>query len=195
MSINKIVTSMKSTRLIAIDPSSHSLAWSVIDLDKGKFDIVATGKIDFKNDKEIYSKLRVIRKEIKDVWSKYQFKEATIEQSVYIQNFQSSRIISYIIGYTWGVLDEYCHDVCDINPMVWKNKIGYKNISKEDKQRITSECGGKGVQKRLTQERKDRVKRIIEKQVAFSTEDDDINDSLGIALWYYIDRGYGTLQR
>jgi len=194
MSISKLVSSIKSNRLIAIDPSSNSLAWCVVDLDINKFDIVSTGKIEFKDKKEVSSKLAVIRSGLLDVWEDYSFRQAAIEQSVYIQNFQSSRIISYIIGYSWGVLDEYCYTVCDINPLIWKNRIGYKNVSKDDKKSIEAEFGAKGIQKRLTQERKDRVKRIIEKQIDFSTEDEDINDALGIALWYYIEHGYGTLQ-
>jgi len=193
MSIGKIVASIKTTRLIAIDPSSHSLAWSIIDLDRNNFKVVATGKIDYKESKELHNKFRVIRKGIKDLWSEHQFQDAVIEQSVYIQNFQSSRILSYIIGYSWGVLDEYCHTVCDINPLIWKNKIGYKNLSKDDKKAIEILHGTKGIQKRLTKERKDRVKKIIEDKVNFSTEDEDINDSIGIALWYYIDHGFGTL--
>jgi len=193
MSIGKIVASIKTTRLIAIDPSSHSLAWSIIDLDRNNFKVVATGKIDYKESKELHNKFRVIRKGIKDLWSEHQFQDAVIEQSVYIQNFQSSRILSYIIGYSWGVLDEYCHTVCDINPLIWKNKIGYKNVSKDDKKAIEILHGTKGIQKRLTKERKDRVKKIIEDKVNFSTEDEDINDSIGIALWYYIDHGFGTL--
>ena len=56
-----------------------------------------------------------------------------IEQSVYIQNFQTSRVISYIIGYTWGIVQNYCFKVMDINPILWKRGIGYKNISKSDK--------------------------------------------------------------
>jgi Holliday junction resolvasome RuvABC endonuclease subunit len=195
MSISKLVSSIKSNRLIAIDPSSNSLAWCVVDLDINKFDIVSTGKIEFKDKKEVSSKLAVIRSGLLGVWEDYSFRQAAIEQSVYIQNFQSSRIISYIIGYSWGVLDEYCDSVTDINPLIWKNRIGYKNVSKEDKKKIETEYGSKGLQRRLTQERKDRVKRIIDDFCGQSTEDDDVNDAIGIALWYYIDHGYGTLQR
>jgi len=194
MNLASILSSIKSGRLIAIDPSSHSLAWCVVDLDTNKFNLVATGKIDFKDAKEVNNKFRIIRKGIQDIWEDYQFEEAAIEQSVYIQNFQSSRIISYVIGYTWGILDEYCRSVCDINPLIWKNRIGYKNVSKDDKKAMEEQFGSKGLQKRLTQERKDRVKRIIEKQIGSSTEDEDINDAIGIALWYYIDHGYGALQ-
>ena len=194
MSISKLVSAAKATRLIAIDPSSHSLAWCVVDLDRNKFSVAGTGKIDFKDSKEIDNKFRAIRKGIQDVWEDYQFKDGVIEQSVYIQNFQSSRIISYIIGYSWGTLDEYCYSMCDCNPLIWKNKIGYKNVSKDDKKAIEKKHGTKGLQKRLTEERKSRVKRIVNAQVGCSTDDDDINDSLGIALWYYVDRGYGTIQ-
>lgn len=193
MNIGRLVSAIKANRLLSIDPSSHSLAWCVVDLDKNKFDVVATGKIDFKDDKEIHSKFRKIRSGIQDIWEDYNFERAVIEQSVYIQNFQSSRIISYIIGYSWGTLDEYCRSVCDINPLIWKNKIGYKNISKDDKKAMEEQFGAKGLQKRLTQERKDRVKRIIDDRVQFSTEDEDINDAIGIALWYYLDHGYGAV--
>ena len=193
MSIVRVVNKVKRIRLLAVDPASHSLAWSVVDLEWNKFSVVATGKIDFKTQKEVSNKFSAIRKGLKEVCEEYEPTHAAIEQSVYIQNFQSSRILSYIIGYSWGVLDDYCNDVCDINPLIWKNKIGYKNVSKDDKKNIEKNHGSKGLQKRLTQERKDRVKRIIENEISFSTEDDDINDSLGIALWYYIDRGLRTV--
>lgn len=194
MSISKIVNSVKETRLIAIDPSSHSLAWCVVDLKHNSINIVATGKIDFKDKKEVSAKFKEIRSGLQKIWEEYQYKDATIEQSVYIQNFQSSRIISYIIGYSWGTLDEYCHTVCDVSPLVWKNKIGYKNLNKVDKHKIEQQYGQKGIQKRLTQERKDRVKKIVESKIGQSTDDEDINDAIGIALWYAIDRGYGAVQ-
>lgn len=193
MSINKIVGSMKTTRLISIDPASHSLAWSISDLADGKIKIVDCGKIDFKNEKEISNKFSIIKSELKAVCLKYKPQKAVIEQSVYIQNFQSSRIISYVIGFTWGVLDDYCQNVVDVNPLVWKNGIGYKNISKNDKATIMQEHGAKGLQKKLSKERKDRVKIIINSSVGFSTDDEDINDSIGIALWYHVSYGYGAL--
>jgi Holliday junction resolvasome RuvABC endonuclease subunit len=193
MSIAKLVNTVKSTRIISIDPSSNSLAWCVVDLSKNTFNVVANGKIDFSDKKEIGSKFKTIRSGLHSVWEDYLFKDAVIEQSVFIQNFQSSRIISYIIGYSWGTLDEYCNTVCDVNPLIWKNRIGYKNISKQDKLEMEKQFGSKGLQARLTRERKDRVKKIIEFKAGFSTEDDDINDAIGIALWYYLDRGYGAV--
>ena len=70
-------------------------------LSKNKFDVVATGKIDFREDKEVNNKFRKIRSGIQDIWEDYNFQRAVIEQSVYIQNFQSSRIISYSYFSQW----------------------------------------------------------------------------------------------
>lgn len=190
MSLRDIVSDLKSCRLIALDPASHSIAWSIFDLTSSSISIVDTGKIDFSKDKDISRKLSIINKELSDVCAKYNPDSAAIEQSVYIQNFQSSRIISYIIGFSWGVLIRSCSEVVDVNPLVWKNKIGYKNVGKKDKDAFIREFGEKNIQKRLKDERKVRVKEIVEKRFGFSTDDPDINDSLGIGLWYALDRGY-----
>jgi Holliday junction resolvasome RuvABC endonuclease subunit len=195
MSIGKIVGSFKSVRFISIDPASHSLAWVVCDSGPSGLSVVDYGKIDFKNEKEISNKFAIIKKNLKTICENYNPKAAVVEQSVYIQNFQSSRIISYIIGFTWGTLDDHCNSVIDVNPLVWKSGIGYKNVSKNDKALIIKQHGNKNIQKRLSKERKDRVKNIIEKSINFSTEDEDINDSVGIALWYHINHGYGAVQR
>lgn len=194
MSLSKIISDLKTCRLIALDPASHSLAWGVFDLSSSKIEVVATGKIDFSKSKEISNKLSIINKELSDVCAQYNPDKAAIEQSVYIQNFQSSRIISYIIGFSWGVLIKTCSSVVDVNPLVWKNKIGYKNVGKKDKESLITQHGEKNIQKRLKDERKDRVKIIIEERLGFSTDDSDINDALGIGLWYALEHGYGAVQ-
>lgn len=193
MSLKKIISDLKTCRLIALDPASHSLAWSVFDLNKDKIEVIATGKIDFSKNKEISNKLHEINKELSLVCEQYKPDRAAIEQSVYIQNFQSSRIISYIIGFSWGVLVRYCDEVVDINPLIWKNKIGYKNVTKKDKEILIKKNGEKNIQKQMKDERKERVKEIVQKRLNYISEDPDINDALGIGLWYALDNGYGTL--
>lgn len=190
MTLGRIVSDLKSCRLIALDPASHSIAWSIFDLNSKSISVAGTGKIDFSKEKEMSSKLKIINNDLSHVCSEYNPDRAAIEQSVYIQNFQSSRIISYIIGFSWGVLIRSCSEVVDINPLIWKNKIGYKNVNKKDKDAFIQEFGEKNIQKRLKDERKLRVKNIVEKKLGFYTEDSDINDSLGIGLWYALDRGY-----
>lgn len=189
------VLAPKQKTIIAIDPASHSLAWSVFNISKDDVKIVDTGKIDFAKIKDISGKFAKIKQELTEICSKYKPVDGVIEQSVYIQNFQSSRIISYIIGFSWGVLDTYCEYVTDVNPLTWKSGIGYKNVSKNDKAKIETEFGSKNIQSRLKDERKDRVKVIVEKNFNFISDDSDINDALGIGLWYIVSNGYRTLQK
>lgn len=185
MSLKNIVKKDKWNRVLAIDPASHSLAWAILSYDK---ELIATGKIDLKKEKEQSQKFNKIKKELLDVVKTHNPDVAVIEQSVYIQNFQTSRIISYIIGFTWGIISDKCNTIEDVSPLMWKPAIGYKNVSKKDGD-VLSKNGKKGsVQVKLKNERKERVREIV--SVAFGKdtpglEDDDIVDAIGIALWYW----------
>lgn len=185
MNLKNLVGKPQWEKVLAIDPASHSLAWAVITKDK---ELIDAGKIDLTVEKEQSIKFKKIRKELVKVVKKYQPDAAVIEQSVYIQNFQTSRIISYIIGFSWGVLSEFCDNVEDVSPLVWKSAIGYKNVNKKD-QEVLSKNGKKGsIQIKMKNERKQRVREIV--GVSFGKdiqgiEDDDIVDALGIALWYW----------
>lgn len=185
MSLKNIVKKDKWNRVLAIDPASHSLAWAILSYDK---ELIATGKIDLTKEKEQSQKFNKIKKELLDVVKTYNPDVAAIEQSVYIQNFQTSRVISYIIGFTWGIISDKCDVIEDVSPLMWKPAIGYKNVSKKDGD-VLSKNGKKGsVQVKLKNERKERVREIV--SVAFGKdapglEDDDIVDAIGIALWYW----------
>lgn len=164
--------------IIAIDPASHSLAWVVMDISKPN--IISHGKIILTKTQDTSIKFNQIYAGLTRLCKEYKPSIAVIEQSVYIQNFQSSRIISYIIGYSWGVLNKHCKTVMDINPMIWKRNIGYKNLSKQDKINFNTEAKRK-------KERKQRVIDIIAKYFDVTEiEDDDITDAIGIGLWYYL---------
>jgi Holliday junction resolvasome RuvABC endonuclease subunit len=157
----------------------------VIEPDKT---VVATGKIVLTKQKEVSEKLSVIAQEIIKVIEEYKPEVAAIEQSVYIQNFQSSRIISYIIGFTWGIMHQNNVKTRDVNPLTWKPNIGYKNLSKKDMYELENNGLKGSTQIKAKNERKKRVRDIV--SIAFGEDtpgldDDDIIDALGIALWYY----------
>lgn len=185
MSLRNIVQKDKWSRVIAIDPASHSLAWAVLSYDK---ELIATGKIDLKKENDQSSKFNKIKKELIGIVDEYEPDVAVIEQSVYIQNFQTSRIISYIIGFTWGIISDKCKTIEDVSPLSWKPVIGYKNVTKKDGD-VLSKNGKKGsTQVKMKNERKQRVREIV--SVSFGKDvpgidDDDIVDAIGIALWYW----------
>lgn len=185
MSLKSITGRSQWSRLIAIDPASHSLAWAIIDNDKT---VVATGKILLNKQKEVSEKLSTIAAELIPLIEEYKPDVAAIEQSVYIQNFQSSRIISYIIGFTWGLLYQNGVKTRDINPLSWKPNIGYKNLSKKDIAELDRNGQKGSAQIKAKNERKQRVRDIVTIAYGDTTpglDDDDIIDALGIALWYY----------
>jgi Holliday junction resolvasome RuvABC endonuclease subunit len=185
MSLKNIVKKSKWERVLAIDPASHSLAWAILTYDK---ELIATGKIDLKQQKDQSDKFNKIKKELTEVVQQYKPDVAAIEQSVYIQNFQTSRVISYIIGFTWGIISDQCDAIEDVSPLVWKPAIGYRNVTKQDAD-VISKNGAKGsLNIKLKNERKNRVREIVSVSFGKDThglEDDDIVDAIGIALWYW----------
>jgi Holliday junction resolvasome RuvABC endonuclease subunit len=191
VSLKNIIKKEKWNRVLAIDPASHSLAWAILSYDK---ELIATGKIDLTKEKEQSQKFNKIKTELLEVVKLYSPDVAVIEQSVYIQNFQTSRIISYIIGFTWGIISDQCDAIEDVSPLMWKPAIGYKNVTKKDSEYLAKN-GKKGtVQAKMRNERKERVREII--SVAFGKdtpglEDDDIVDAIGIGLWYWKVKGNG----
>ena len=196
MTVSSVLSAMKSCRVIALDPASHSLAWAILDMNKHGITIVDCGKIDYALIPEISNKFSKIKKELPVICNKYKPDVAVIEQSIFIQNFQASRILSYIIGFTWGELDDYCKIVQDVNPLKWKSGIGYKNLTKKDTRELKEKHGEKGIQKRLPEERKQRVKTILNNVFPdFDTTvvDSDITDAIGIGLWYGVSNGFRTL--
>jgi Holliday junction resolvasome RuvABC endonuclease subunit len=185
MSLKNIVKKEKWNRVIAIDPASHSLAWAILTYDK---ELIATGKIDLTKEKEQSQKFNKIKKELIAIVQEYKPDVAAIEQSVYIQNFQTSRVISYIIGFTWGIISDQCDVIEDVSPLSWKPAIGYKNVSKRDGE-VLAKNGKKGsTQVKMKNERKERVREIVAVSFGKDTpgiEDDDIVDAIGISLWYW----------
>lgn len=185
MSLKAIIQKDKWSRVLSIDPASHSLAWAILSYDK---ELIAVGKIDLSKEKEQSAKFNKIKKELLDVIKIYQPDVAVIEQSVYIQNFQTSRVISYIIGFTWGIISDQCRIIEDVSPLVWKPAIGYKNVSKKDAE-VLLKNGQKGsIQVKLKNERKNRVREIVGVSFGKDTDgidDDDIVDAIGISLWYW----------
>lgn len=190
MSLANLVSKLEEKRILAIDPSSNSLAWVIYDIDKkskDKIKLVASGKIDYKKNPEIVSKFRVIKENIEFICNEYKPSTLVIEQSIYVQNFESSRIISYIIGYTWGISDPYCTKITDVNPLIWKNGIGYKNLTKADIAKLENNGEKGSTQLKAKKERKKRVRDIVSYLFENDQEglnDDDIIDAAGIGLWY-----------
>jgi Holliday junction resolvasome RuvABC endonuclease subunit len=186
--MKKLLTSVSDTpsgTYCGIDVASHSLALTVGEKDEnGDIWLKRAGKIEMP-EKDMQSKLIKINNGLETWDSIIPFDKVTIEQSIYIQNYQTSRILSYIIGFTMGKLLDMGAEVQDVPPMVWKSYIGYKRISKKEKEEKIQEVGKTEGNKWLNSERKYRVKKLIDQKVPQTSHisDLDVIDSIGIFLW------------
>ena len=196
MSIRSLTSTIKSTRVLAIDPSSHSLAWVIYVVTLDKINLIANGKIDYKKDKDVSIKFKAIDSGLNKIIEEFKPKDAIIEQSIYVQNFETSRIISYIIGYSWGVLSAGGCLVSDVNPLMWKSGIGYKNLNKKDAESLKNNGEKGSLQIKQKNERKKRVREIVSKYFDkddIGIDDDDIIDAAGIGLWFALKRIQGSV--
>lgn len=196
MSVRSLVSSIKSERIIAIDPSSHSLAWVIYDVTLDSIKLVANGKIDYKKDKDVSIKFKAIDAGLNKIVEEYKPRNAVIEQSIYVQNFETSRIISYVIGYSWGVLSSGGCLVSDVNPLMWKSGIGYKNLNKKAIEDLRNNGEKGSIQIKQKNERKKRVREIVSKYFDkddIGIDDDDIIDAAGIGLWFALKKIQGSV--
>ena len=181
----KSLGALNDYKIIAIDPSTRSLAYAIMDTDNSIIDV---GKIDLSSASDIHEKLNIIGKSLPILVEKYKPRIAVIEEAVFIQNFKTSKLISYVIGHTMGILSSSCKFVIEANPIVWKSAIGYKKVSKAEKAQWESEWGVTEGKKIAAKERKERVRVIIKetfgKEFEDSLYDSDEIDALAIGVWY-----------
>ena len=181
----KSLGTLKDYKIIAIDPSTRSLAYAIMDTDNNIIDV---GKIDLSSASDIHEKLNIIGKSLPALIKKHNPKVAVIEEAVFIQNFKTSKLISYVIGHTMGILSSSCKFVIEANPLVWKSAIGYKKVSKAEKDKWESQWGPTEAKKWAANQRKLRVREIIKetfgKEFEDSLYDSDEIDALAIGVWY-----------
>ena len=174
------LTAMKSGKIMAIDPSTNSLAFAVMEYGT----LLAWGKIDLPKG-TIIKKLGTINRMVPVILDTYIPDYFVIEQSIYIQNANTTRTLAYINGCVLSqVVQHGTKHIDDVKPLVWKPGIGYKNVSAKEKQIWKDQLGAKEAQKKASFERKERIKRIIDEKIpGHNCNDNDIIDAIGIGLW------------
>lgn len=171
-------------RLIAIDPATHSIAFSIMDRNEEKGKLVAAGKINL-NKLSMSQKLHIVDAFISWIFLEYSPSILIVEQPIYIQNFQASRLLSYIVGYLWGRCVQEGMKVEDIGPMQWKSDLGYKKVLPSEKREWAKTMEEKEVRKKAEFERKNRIKQIIVEVIPeiHHINDYDIVDAIAIGYW------------
>ena len=185
----KSIGALKRQTIMSIDPSTRSLAYAIMYTDD---EVIKIGHIDLSGTSEFKEKLRIIGCALPELIELYNPDVAVIEEAVFIQNFKTSKLISYVIGHTMGILATSCPFIVEANPIVWKSKIGYKKVTKAEKEKWESQWGATEAKKWAAKQRKSRVRKLMcdkyGKEFQDSLYDSDEIDALAIGVWYNLTR-------
>jgi Holliday junction resolvasome RuvABC endonuclease subunit len=183
--MKKLVNLFNNKVVLAIDPATHSIAFGAMERSGDEVKLLGSGKVNFKGCKTPDEKFARINSVVPLLIHTFTPDMLVIEQPIYIQNFQTSRDISYIVGYTWGKFCQEGVSGIDIGPMQWKSAIGYKKVSAAEKKIWGGTMTATEVKKKAEYERKNRVKDILSKVFTEieDMDDTDVVDAIGIAYW------------
>lgn len=170
--------------VVGIDASSTVIAFAIFDQQKDQTKMLETFKINLANF-PMNTKLKIISSAIPQILGKYKVDYIFIEQPIYIQNPATSRVLSQVSGHLIGECLKVSDNVSEVTIANWKSFIGYKNVSKAEKDSWTKEFGEKESKKIAAKERKERTIRIVHKKISGidHINDNDICDAIGIALY------------
>lgn len=170
--------------VVGIDASSTAIAFSIFDQQEDQTLLIKTCKINL-NNFSMNDKLQIISSFVASLFKDLKIDYIFVEQPIYIQNPATSRVLSQISGHILGECLKYCPNVSEVTIATWKSYIGYKNVSKAEKEKWTRELGEKESKKMAASERKQRTIRIIHDKIAGIDHvvDNDICDSIGIGLY------------
>jgi Holliday junction resolvasome RuvABC endonuclease subunit len=175
---------LHSGTIIAIDPSTKSLAFAVIERSGSQVKLKAKGKINFTGLDDVMSKLNCLNGILPAIIDHHKPDMVVIEQTIYIQNPQTSRLLSYVVGHMLGLALASKVKVKDVGPLEWKRWLGYKSVSKAEIAQWTKDIGEKEAKKKASFERKNRVKILLEERMPELDEGDyDVLDAIAIGIW------------
>ena len=175
---------LKSKTIVGIDASSTVIAFSILEQTPEKTKLIKIAKINLGNF-PLNSKLKIISAAIPKIFGSTIIDNVFIEQPIYIQNPATSRILSQVSGHLIGECLKECDNVSEVTIANWKSYIGYKNVSKAEKDSWTKQFGEKESKKMAALERKQRTINIIHRKIPDLSHinDNDICDAIGISLY------------
>lgn len=175
---------IKPCMLMAVDASSTAIAIAIFQQTPSQTFLKETAKIRLEK-LPMNTKMHIISKFFANFFDKYQIDYVFVEQPIYIQNPATSRVLSQISGHVIGTSLLYCDNVYEVTIANWKSFIGYKNVSKAEKDAWTLEFGEKESKKMAALERKQRTINIVHNKISGvdHVNDNDICDAIGIGLY------------
>lgn len=169
------------SRVLGVDPSSHCVACTVVE-DAAP---LATVKIEL-GAGSVFERIFKARKYFPKILEIYKPQFVAIEQTILIQNPETTRKLSYTVGVLVGECLIRDISVVDVPPATWKSFMGVKPLTKRWKESILSELGPTEGRKEIERLKKSQLQdKLKEDFPHFEWDDNDVADSTGIGLWAY----------
>jgi Holliday junction resolvasome RuvABC endonuclease subunit len=183
MKKNRLLSIGHPSRILAIDASTNSMAFSIfIDKELHKY-----GKINFSG-KHVYEKAGDACKILIPFLKDFSIDAVVIESAIYTNSQKTAMNLSLVQGAIIGSVQMYeSRPVVSCSPVAWQNWIGNKKLTKEEKLKIREDNPGDHSFSWYKQkEREFRKERTIKwVNINFDTDihDDDVADAVAIG-WY-----------
>jgi Holliday junction resolvasome RuvABC endonuclease subunit len=170
----------KPTKILAIDASTTSLAFSVFDSKE----LVAFGKIKYSG-VTTYDKVIDACRKTRAFFDAYGKVDAiVIEHTVFMNSPKTAADLALVQGALLGAAGLTGVSVIrSVAPITWQNYIGNKKLSKEEKLEIRKENPGRSESWLKTYERnlrKEKTINYINIQYDRLVSDPDVADAIGI---------------
>lgn len=180
-----LLSDRKYVRIMGIDPSSHKIATCLLEYGKPT-SLVA---LDLGGG-DLYARLYEVRRRFPKILDLYGPHYVCVEQTILIQNPETSRKLSYVVGTLMAEVLIRDIPIIDIPPPTWKAKLGVKPVTKKWKESIISELGETDGRKEIDRLRKNQTQaRLKERFPEFKWSDHDLADACGIALYAFSQYG------
>lgn len=135
---------------------------------------------------DIYSRLSSVRQRFIAIMKMHRPEICVIEAPIMVQNPETMKHMAYVIGILFGACLELGIRVQDVPPMRWKSHLGYKALSKHDKEQIIEKMGATDGKAYIRNYNKSSIQSIlVNRYPRFKTaiSNHDLADSLGVAVY------------
>jgi Holliday junction resolvasome RuvABC endonuclease subunit len=182
VSIGKL-KKIKGNRVIGIDASTNSLAFSVWEGGRP----VACGEIMFRG-ATVFERLKDAKMKTRELvrLGILRADYVAIESAIMVRNVQTAIDLAYVFGAIIGELMAFNPEVHKVSPISWQSAIGVPNLKEHEKESIRADFPGKSKAWYLNKGRQMRKQRILDiAQTYFNIDSnsDNVGDAVGLGLY------------
>lgn len=180
------IRKIKAKRVMGIDASTHSLAFTVFKNRRP----VKWGKIEFRG-ADIFERLHDAQKKVHELSKEIDVDYIAFESAILakVQNADVTIKLAMMFGVCIAELMKDGTKVVTVRPLEWESYIGVPNLTKAEKEKIQKDHPGYSKSWYQTKGREIRKGRIIDfankKWRFWNTDDSDVCDSHGIGYYAY----------